>query len=819
MSALSQKMSVLVTATCLAFGLSSAYAANPPASSAAQLEWPRELDTSTRRIEMYQPQIEQWNGDHIAGRAAVAVGAASGDASPTYGVAQFTADADIDKASGLVRLTNIRIGDVSVPTNPGMAGDVKTAIVGHLPAQGMTVSLDQLQTSYAVSKQVGSMEKVAVRNPVPDIVFAPTPTILVMLDGEPVWRDVSGASYQRAINGRAMLLRDVSGHLYLRAAGYWYAANALQGPWGVLGALPQALVAAAKKADAVQESDPMLPQNGKPAPHAPAVLLTTHPSELVVTDGPPKLEPVAGTNLLTVTNTDHAVFIVPQTNQTYVLVSGRWFRAGSEKGPWQYVPGNELPPEFAKISPNDPKANVLVSVPGTPQAKEAAIAATIPQTATVSRAKAAMNVSYDGSPRFDAISGTSLKYAVNTATPVIEVSGAQFYAVANGVWFVASAATGPWRVATEVPGVIYTIPASSPLHYVTYVRIYSVTPETVVVGYTPGYMGVVVSNDGTVVYGTGYVYQPYVGTTYYYGYPPTYGYDAGFALSAAAGFAFGFAAGAIWGSCSPYWGPYWGGYWGGGGWANVNINQQNFYGRWGAGTVTHTVGYNPWTGNEWRGTSAAGFNPATGARWQGSRGAAFNPYSGNFAAGRQGSFVNPTTGRAGAGRAGVAGNAYTGNYAAGRSGAVVNPVTGRGAAGRAGVEGNAYNGNYAAGRQVGGYNAQTGRAGVAERGVTGNVQDGTAQRVNKGVVTNASRGNAVAWNNGDVYAAHDGNVYQHTQDSGWQQHTSNGWQPVDHGDTTLNNNLDQMRQARSTGDQRFDNRRGGGGFHGGGFRR
>ncbi|SAK53248.1 hypothetical protein AWB80_01855 [Caballeronia pedi] len=786
MSVFSEKWTVILTASCLAFGLPSARAATPPAPAAAQLEWPRELDTSRQRIEMYQPQIEQWDGNRIAGRAAVAVGAASGNAAPTYGVAQFSADADIDKASGLARLTNIRIGDVSVPTHPGIAGDVRSAIVAHLPAQGMTVSLDELQTSYAVSKQIGDTAKVAVQNPVPDIVFVSTPTILATVDGDPIWRDVSGAPYRRVLNSRAMLLADGGGHLYLRAAGYWYAAASLGGPWGVLAAPPQTLVQAAKQADTAMKSDPMLPHNGKPAPRAPALLVASKPTELVVTDGPLKLQPVAGVDLLTVTNTDHAVFVVPQTNQTYVLVSGRWFRASSEKGPWEYVAGKDLPPEFAKISPHDPKANVLVSVPGTPQAKEAAIAAAIPQTATVSRTKAAIKIAYDGSPRFEPISGTSLQYAVNTATPVIEATDARFYAVENGVWFSATAATGPWQVATAVPAAIYTIPASSPLYYVTYVRIYSVTPETVVVGYTPGYMGVVVGSDGTVVYGTGYVYAPYVGATYYYGYPPTYGYDAGFALSAAEGFAFGFAVGAIWGSCSPYWGPYWGG-----GWANVNINQANFYGRWGQGTVTHTAGYNAWTGNEWRGTSASGFNSLTGAHWQGSRGAAFNPYSGNFAAGRQGAFKNPSTGTEGAARGGVVGNRY--------------------------------NGNYAAGRQAAGYNAQTGRAGVAERGVTGNVRDGTAQAVNKGVVTNRSRGNAVGWNNGDVYAAHDGNVYQHTQDGGWQQHTPDGWQPVQHNDAAVNNNLDAMRQSRETGQQRFDNQwgggfRGGGGFHGG-FRR
>ena len=45
---------------------------------------------------------------------------------------------------------------------------------------------------------------------------------------------------------------------------------------------------------------------------------------------------------------------------------------------------------------------------------------------------------------------TKLQYAVNTVTPVIEVSPSSFYAVNNGVWFTASVPTGPWTVATTV---------------------------------------------------------------------------------------------------------------------------------------------------------------------------------------------------------------------------------------------------------------------------------------------------------------------------------------------------------------------------------
>ncbi len=758
-------------------------AATPP-TPASSLAWPRNFDAASEHVEVYQPEIEKWDGNRISGRAAVAVGAKDG--TPTYGVVHFSALADIDKPSSLVQLSQITVESVEVPTKPDAADAVRKALIAQLPTKGLTVPLDSLQASYAVSQQLSKESRVAVKNDAPQIIFATTPTLLVLVDGEPAWRAVPGTGFERALNTRALLLRDNGGELYLQAAGYWYHSTSAGGAWTVLATPSQTLRTAASKASASAKPDPMLPSNGKKATQAPEILMAMRPTELVVTSGAPQMTPVGGVGLLTISNADHAVFVDPTTNNYFVLVSGRWFRAPMLTGPWQYVPGNELPADFAKISPQDPKANVLVSVPGTPQAKEAAIAATIPQTAAVSRAKANLTVTYDGAPKFTPITGTSLSYAPNTGTPVIEVDSSHYYAVANGIWFTAPTPTGAWRVATEVPSAIYTIPPSSPVYYVTYVRIYSVTPDTVVVGYTPGYTGVVVSADGTVVYGTGYVYPAYVGGVYY-GYPATYGYGAGFGIGVAEGFAFGFAMGAFWGAASPYWGPYWGG--GVYNWNYVNVNQANFYGRWGQGTVTHAQGWNAWTGTQWRGTAASGYNPATGARYEGSRGAAFNPYSGNYAAGRQGAFANPSTGREGAARGGVVGNAYTGNYAGGR--------------------------------QAAGYNAQTGRVGAAEVGIAGNAQTGQKTIDSKGFVADPGKGNSVAWNNGNVYAGHDGNVYQHT-DNGWQQHTPSGWQPVQP-NNNVTSQLDQQRQARDVGQQRFGNAaqqwQGGGDRFGGGGER
>jgi uncharacterized membrane protein YgcG len=176
-----------------------------------------------------------------------------------------------------------------------------------------------------------------------------------------------------------------------------------------------------------------------------------------------------------------------------------------------------------------------------------------------------------------------MSYAVNTATPVIRISPTSYYAVDKGVWFTASSPMGPWIVASSVPAEIYSIPVSSPLYYVTNVRVYRSTPEYVYVGYTPGYYGTIVNPSGIVVYGTGYYYRPYVGRTWY-GYPSTYGYGVGLSYGATTGFAFGFTTGlatGIW--AHPRWGPE--NYWRRSNIDRVSFNHVNVYNHWGSNAV------------------------------------------------------------------------------------------------------------------------------------------------------------------------------------------------------------------------------------------
>ncbi len=228
-----------------------------------------------------------------------------------------------------------------------------------------------------------------------------------------------------------------------------------------------------------------------------------------------------------VTNTENDLFLSNEDGHFYYLVSGRWFRAENIEGEWSFAT-TELPGDFSRIPVEHPRGRVRTSVPGTPEAEQAIIQAQIPQKAQVARDTAAPTVSYQGEPSFAPIEGTSLHQAVNTQFDIIRV-GDLYYLCFQAVWFVSTSPDGPWEVADQVPGTIYTIPPSSPVYHTTYVHVYDHSPSHVVYGYTSGYWGVYYYS-GCMVYGSGWYYPPYVywGPHYpiYYGHPVSYGVGA-----------------------------------------------------------------------------------------------------------------------------------------------------------------------------------------------------------------------------------------------------------------------------------------------------
>lgn len=485
--------------------------------------WPAQFTQDGREFELYPPELDRWQGDRLDGRAAVSVQPVGADA-PVFGALYWSARTREGAAGADVVVSEITITRATFPTEPERVPDYSTALQQHFSGATWAISRERLVSALAIDRAIERTHNQPVRNEPPHVVYSDVPAILVPIDGSPVMREMVGLDLARVVNTRALLLRDKSSARYfLFVAGRWLDASTLDGPWADAQVRPMALDEAKDQAVAAGQVD-LLDDDQAPLGAAPAVFVRTTPTELVQTEGAPQYAPIEHTQLLYVVNSPNRLFLDLQTQQHYVLLNGRWFRARAlRQANWEFVAGGQLPADFAQIPAEHPTEAVRAAVPGTPQAQEAAIANSAPQMATVKRNAAGLELTYDGPPQFRPIEGTSLEYAVNAPMPVIRVDWRNYYALDNGVWFVAGSADGPWSVATDVPAVIYTIPRSSPLHYVTYVRVYDATPEDVYVGYTPGYVGSYVSPDNTVVYGTGWVYQPWVGSVWY-GAPITWGF-------------------------------------------------------------------------------------------------------------------------------------------------------------------------------------------------------------------------------------------------------------------------------------------------------
>ena len=471
-----------------------------PAGAGYDYGWPRIYRSDDSTNTLYEPQVESWEGMVLQARAAVSIQAA-GMKDPTFGILHLKALTRVDKVERTVYFEDIQITDAVFPSAAAKKAEYTAMWLALLTADVRSVSLDRLSAGLALHGAEKQAQAVPILNPVPAFIFSTTPAVLIQVQGEPVFHATKVTSVDRLLNTRAFIAKTASGELFLHLWDGYVTSPALSGDWIVARKVPKAVTQAEKEAVKEKAVD-LLGGQTNPETHKPPSLQTTplpiihvatNSTELIVFAGPANWLPIPGTDLLYVTNTVANVFKYLVDQQTYLLVSGRWFRAPGFSGPWSFVPGKDLPKEFAKIPDTSVKENVLASVPGTPQAQQAIIENGIPQTAKVDRAATKMPAPvFDGAPQIKPVADTPLSYVVNSATPIIEVDSKTWYALSDGIWFVATSVNGPWVVAATVPAVIYSIPASSPLHYVTSVRVYSYDSSYVWVGYTPGYYGTVI---------------------------------------------------------------------------------------------------------------------------------------------------------------------------------------------------------------------------------------------------------------------------------------------------------------------------------------
>jgi len=762
---------------------SSAAAVPPPdANEPLQTEpwhYPRERTVEGNRVIVYTPQIRSWpDFSHFEAVAAIEFHPKDGGA-PHYGTTVISGATEVDLEKRLVIVTEPKVDDVTFAGTGTDAADV--TMTNMVLRERVEVPLDMFLL-YLSDDVLETPPPKGFNTAPPPIYVADSPTLLLFINGNPVLTPVEQTGLELVVNANFPVLRDTaSGAYYLITGPQRLTAKKLDGPWKKATDLP----AGFSKIDPKGEQAAIAAAVATPVGDTPIpkVIKSAVPAELIVIEGKPQPEEIPETGgLAFIANTDSPLFVLKGTY--YYLVSGRWFETKKlAKGPWKFVPN--LPDAFSKIPADHEMAEVRASVPGTVEAKTAALEALLPTRNSVAVGAAPdVKVSYGGAPKFEPITGTQVSRAVNSGNDVILYDGS-YYLCYEGAWYISTSANGPWTATATVPDAIYKIPPDSASYPVTQVTVYETTPTTVVYSYPPSYSTGIYVAYGVPWYGTGWYYPPYIYYPYYYPYwGASYGH--GYWYSPMTG---------AYGSRSVWYGPY-GGY-------------------------SYSQGYNPntgrygyvetaWDGDDWKSHSEK-YNPRTGISSETSR--HYNAdkntsHTGREIAGPNGNAIGmerrvdfdkqtATTNR----QTSNGGESTTTRTWDGQGNTTTSGTIKSGDGRTATISGSHQNGEgnttitgsdggqASIDRSVGpngtvtrdgtfNKNGQTIDTETTRRGDTSVTK---AQGSNGGQAASISQGgnrtSVVQSASGDIYAGSQGNVYKKT-DNGWQRYDNGNWQDV-----------------------------------------
>ncbi|MFT4754036.1 MAG: hypothetical protein ACI9GM_001553 [Salibacteraceae bacterium] len=524
-----------------------------------EFSWPMEIEGEKGYVTtLYQPQLESFKGNVLSGRMALTVKPPKKDL--VFGAIWFEAKMETDLETRMVRLVSLDVINTNFPdlVNEEKSKRFTDLLTKEVESWDIVMSLDRLSASLEEVEDLNNLSA-QINNDPPQIFFRNSPAVLVMIDGEPKLKKDEESGLEYVINTPFFIVKDSKANYYINGGQFWYTSKEVKTGYTETTKIPANIKSFSEKNQKETATDSIADTYDK----APEVLVETKASELIIVDGEMDYKSIEGTSLLYVGNTESDVIMDVNSQNHFVLLAGRWYASTSlVDGEWKFVEPTDLPEEFKSIPDSSSMGDVLVSIPGTEQAQSAILEQSIPQTATIDRKEAKIEVTYDGEPKFKVVTGTEIQYGINTDKSVLLISG-KYYAVENAVWFISDTPIGPWVVSTERPEGVDDIPPESPVYNVKYVYIYDSTPEVVYVGYTPGYTHSYVYG-GVVVYGSGYYYQPWYGT-YYYPRPVTYGYGVHYNPYSGWGFTVGVSYGWVSWGYHPYHYGYWGprGYHGG----------------------------------------------------------------------------------------------------------------------------------------------------------------------------------------------------------------------------------------------------------------
>ncbi|MCK5705732.1 MAG: hypothetical protein KAI29_31500, partial [Cyclobacteriaceae bacterium] len=381
-----------------------------------ELTWPREIESLANTITIYQPQLESFKNNILEGRMAISIKPKNEDM--LFCAAWFSAKMDTDLDSRLVTLDKLSITKVHFPDmdDTSKINQLSKIVEDETKTWDIEMSLDRLLASLDDVEDIGTPSE-KLNNTPPDIYFRTSPASLISIDGEPIVKEIEDSDFEYVVNTPFFLVREKGkSTYYIKGGKFWYESNEITKGWKETKNVPSDINKLAEDNIPKEEADSI----SASITEAPALIVVTKPAEVILTDGEPDYQSIEKTTLLYVKNSESEIIMDVNSQQHFVLLAGRWFKSKTLKdGDWTFTEPSDLPEDFYNIPDSSDMSTVRASIPGTPEAQDALLEQSIPQTATVDRKTATVEVKYDGDPEFNLVEGTEVSVAANTDKTVL----------------------------------------------------------------------------------------------------------------------------------------------------------------------------------------------------------------------------------------------------------------------------------------------------------------------------------------------------------------------------------------------------------------
>ncbi len=520
----------LLVAAAAALGVTLGAGRRPrpaPTPPRRELQWPRVVDGRRITFSIYQPQIDKSSQTPVLeARAAVKVDTTVGDKTQTsYGVIWITATAFIDKENELVELIDIQITQGQLPDRSREDRGTTSRSCAPIPsprARSPSAASRPTSPSRRPTRRARPSRSRTIRR---RSIYRSTPAILVLIDGDPALRPVEGVRAAARHQHEEPDPRDGRDVTISPSPTPGSRRRRRRGRAGAPRRRPRRSRPSTTRSPRTTNRRPvdLMEEPGEEIEavlaegKAPEIIVSTVPAELLVTQGKPQMKPI-GARTSSTSTTRRATFPGPRRPELLrrphrALVPLQIAR----EGPVEFRRGRR-PPERLREDPD--------LQPQGQRPRDGAGHAGRPG----GRDRQQHPADGRGQPR-----GGHVRSPVRRRAPVRRRPGhvaavrrqladsgrarlPDLVLLGPGRRLVHGRIAGRTRGRSRRPcrPSIYTIPTASPIHYVTYVRVYRYTPTIVWFGYTPGYLGTCYSPWGTVVYGTGFYYRPWIGS-YWYG--------------------------------------------------------------------------------------------------------------------------------------------------------------------------------------------------------------------------------------------------------------------------------------------------------------